>query len=438
MPGLRWLTTLGSLLALSGAAHADDGPCKAPQPCVIVRTDKTSADLKPQCSSEQTIERTLGASVSLDIQDMPLAQLIEMLRKLANLKVIVDIEAVKAAGVNLQQPLSLKVEMSFGSALRTLLRQVRLTYAVQDEALHITAEQDPRANLRTVTYNVADLVLPIGSGENELAPFLCRIHNDLTTPAEEAYPHTPGMTCEDLLMRLICEKIAPDSWQDRGGMGTMQYFPLGMALVVAQTPDVHERIAEYLGELQRLQDSEDKEFQLDTRIIDRKPGDEEIMQLPRITFVRGQPINVSVGDTVIIRQGTIRDFADSFGGGPPEPVDVGVGLRAKVTAAEGSRLRLDVTLHRKELVEATRDGMQICERIHRVIHRVEPGQEVKVAISRNEKGEPRSWLVLTVNEAQQTVYPKPINAPQGAGTPCGDKQLMPVSMPPVAPCPGSR
>src|SRR5262249_54420684 len=49
---------------------------------------------------------------------------------------------------------------------------------------------------------------------------------------------------------------SPQSWSDVGGPGTIDYFPLGMALVINQTPDVQEQIQDLLDALRRLQDLE--------------------------------------------------------------------------------------------------------------------------------------------------------------------------------------
>jgi type II secretory pathway component GspD/PulD (secretin) len=71
-----------------------------------------------------------------------------------------------------------------------------------------------------------------------------------------ACPPAPGRTLEDRLTRLIVTSIKPKSWSEMGGPGTMDYYPLGQALVVKQTPEVHEQIAELLAALRRLQDVE--------------------------------------------------------------------------------------------------------------------------------------------------------------------------------------
>jgi hypothetical protein len=97
------------------------------------------------------------------------------------------------------------------------------------------------------TYPVADLVIPISDH-----PAADVIQWGIHTPAIPA----DTQTTEARLLRLITRQIRPQSWQERGGPGTVQYFPLGMSLVVKQTPSVHKEIAALFAALRRQQDVE--------------------------------------------------------------------------------------------------------------------------------------------------------------------------------------
>ena len=57
-------------------------------------------------------------------------------------------------------------------------------------------------------------------------------------------------------MELIRTTIAPATWQEQGGKATLQYFPVGLALVINQTAAVHDKIQELLTALRRLQELE--------------------------------------------------------------------------------------------------------------------------------------------------------------------------------------
>jgi type II secretory pathway component GspD/PulD (secretin) len=82
----------------------------------------------------------------------------------------------------------------------------------------------------------------------------------------------PQKTREDDLIKLITSTIAPQSWVSNGGRGTIEYFPLESALVISQTPDIHEQIEEMLQSLRRLQD---QEIAVEVRLISISESDFE-------------------------------------------------------------------------------------------------------------------------------------------------------------------
>jgi hypothetical protein len=83
------------------------------------------------------------------------------------------------------------------------------------------------------------------------APVACT-----TCPQCSQTAKTKQKTLEDALIKLITNTVAPHSWTDAGGKGTIAFYPLGMALVVSQTAEVQEQVAELLAALRHLQDEE--------------------------------------------------------------------------------------------------------------------------------------------------------------------------------------
>jgi len=65
--------------------------------------------------------------------------------------------------------------------------------------------------------------------------------------AKEQYSPDSGT-----LVDMITSTIAPESWSDVGGPGSIEFFPYSLDLVSAQTRDVHERLADLLDRLRRL------------------------------------------------------------------------------------------------------------------------------------------------------------------------------------------
>jgi hypothetical protein len=94
-------------------------------------------------------------------------------------------------------------------------------------------------------YHVADLVVPIPDHDASDRP---KSGDAATCP--NACPG--GKTCAADLIELIQAAVAPHTWANAGGHGTLDYFPLGMTLVARQTAGVHERIADLLQSLRKL------------------------------------------------------------------------------------------------------------------------------------------------------------------------------------------
>src|SRR5262249_17299517 len=108
-------------------------------------------------------------------------------------------------------------------------------------------------NMGSAPY-IPPLGMPTGTQVGSASPGMQASMNG--APQVQLSGRAPGQTIEDLLIKLITNTIAPQSWSDVGGQGTIQYFPLGLALVVNQTPDIQEQIADLLAALRRLQDLE--------------------------------------------------------------------------------------------------------------------------------------------------------------------------------------
>jgi general secretion pathway protein D len=58
----------------------------------------------------------------------------------------------------------------------------------------------------------------------------------------------------DTLIELITSTIAPTTWVDAGGAGSIEGFDTNLSLVVSQTQEVHDEIVDLLEQLRRLQD----------------------------------------------------------------------------------------------------------------------------------------------------------------------------------------
>jgi len=273
-------------------------------------TTRRRATLERQSSryskNELAIRAALKKEVDARFINRPLAEVLSELAKIAGVNIFPDPQGMTAEGVtsatpvtlNLTQPVSLK------SALNLILQPLHLGYVIQNEVLRITSEQARESDVFNEVYNVADLVIPIPNfvpsynmglpgaiaaahqavGHGGFAPTggtvpltLASNTGGSTGSSVLAQMQSAGMAPQrgrmqqqlgagpggmgggsqadfDSLIDLITTTIAPESWDDVGGPGSVSGFETNLSLVVSQTQEVHDQIADLLKQLRRLQD----------------------------------------------------------------------------------------------------------------------------------------------------------------------------------------
>jgi general secretion pathway protein D len=252
--------------------------------------------------SEERIRRRLMENVDVRFPNRPLGEVLQTLGTVSGVPIVIDQQAIAEARVNLEEPINLDLSqpVMLKSALQLILNRYDLTWIIQDEVLQITNQTRKRGNVYPVTYKVADLVLPIpnfvagsndgltnalraayqmtqqttevriapvstmdlasskmGNPNAELDPntFAQYGNNAFTGPSNGMAPGRGGGAFADFepLMELIRTTIVPDTWEDLGGPSTMAEYRGTLSLVISTTTDVHERIADLLASLRRLQ-----------------------------------------------------------------------------------------------------------------------------------------------------------------------------------------
>jgi type II secretory pathway component GspD/PulD (secretin) len=246
---------------------------------------------------ELAIERKLSLPITLTVQDQPLYRVLQDLQLMTGVNIVPDKAALADKNVSLEQTMSLNVDgISFKSALSLLLRQARLTYVIRNEVIEITTTDNAQGKNRLKTYSVADLVVnnvqdngttATNSFEEALKRHINNGSGGVSYNAPTPYTGTgsmaqgqsvsssgsgagyngamkmaggpsgsgePGTHMEGLLRQLITHTIAPGTWEEDGGEGRIQYFPLGHVMVVSQVQEVQEDVQALLGALRKLQD----------------------------------------------------------------------------------------------------------------------------------------------------------------------------------------
>lgn len=263
---------------------------------------------------EIEIDKKLRTPVSLQFTNAPLSKVLENLAKLAEVNLHLDPQGLAEEGVTTDTPVTIELrsEIMLKSALNLILEPLHLSYVVKDEVLKITSEQMRDGQVYRVTYNVADLVIPIpnfvptamgidaaykgamsnvgfgGSGvpfgSSQSTPLAVVASKDgrgnsgamnpnmlaqmgtgpagmpggpKNVPVGGAGPGGLGGGAQadfDSLIELITSTVKPTTWDAVGGPGSIAPFETNLSLVVSQTQEVHEEIDDLLQQLRRLQD----------------------------------------------------------------------------------------------------------------------------------------------------------------------------------------
>ncbi|HWG46540.1 MAG TPA: hypothetical protein VN688_27505 [Gemmataceae bacterium] len=251
-------------------------------------------------TEERNIERKLSTPANINFVNQPLRQVIDDLRGLYGINIYVDDPALAEKGISQDLPVTIKLEqISLKSALNLLLRSVHLTYVVRDDVLQITTDEHARGKLEQKVYQVTDLIIAVENygTVGVVAPPDLGMQNINTPMTGSPMPVTgpnslnggqqvgapmggsmsrgsggsgfaadtggqpqvtkkASQTNEEMLIKLITNTISPKSWGEQGGPGTIDYFPLSQSLIINQTPDIQDQVADLLSALRRLQDQE--------------------------------------------------------------------------------------------------------------------------------------------------------------------------------------
>lgn len=261
--------------------------------------------LRSMSPKERDIESKLNSHVvtSLNFKSTPLDEVVTYMQTLTGMNFVLDRPALLAEGVDPKMPITQALnDIKLSSALGVILDMAKLRYIVTKDVVKITTAKGARGAMQRRTIPVADLVIPIqnygGGGVTDLDTQLERsmmnsrpqLPGSATTPfaplrglntgmgqptgtpslgggnGGRLVNYTPGApqiekqnasgTIEEALIRLITNAVQPDTWDAMGGPGHIEYYPLGMALVINQTPDVIEEVIRLLESLRQLQDLE--------------------------------------------------------------------------------------------------------------------------------------------------------------------------------------
>ena len=271
------------------------------------RTELLAEGRSRVTATEAAIHKRLDEKVKPGFRGQPLAAVLDSLAKEAGVAIHLDMVGLEQEAVRSDTPVTLSLDqpISLKSALKLLLEPLHLSYVVRDEVLKVTSPQLVKGQVYAVTYPVADLVLPIpnftsdglgitgalrdgynqaalrnslavqvgpapaginqAGGQAGNAPLATTSLAQLqgggppTTGSTPSIPFGPpsiggGQQNFQPLIDLIQSTVSADTWYTVGGPGAIRPFDTNLSLVVSQTQEVHDQLADLLEQLRRLQD----------------------------------------------------------------------------------------------------------------------------------------------------------------------------------------
>lgn len=124
------------------------------RPSAVHRID----DLKKR----DQIEAALDAKTEVSFLDTPLKAAIESLEQRHQIQIEIDARALEDSGLTVDPPVTKSLsDISLRSALRLMLRDLGLTFLIEDEVLQITTPEEAETRLMTVVYPVKDLAAAV-------------------------------------------------------------------------------------------------------------------------------------------------------------------------------------------------------------------------------------------------------------------------------------
>jgi hypothetical protein len=175
--------------------------------------------------ADARVLEALAKPVQWSFLEEPFEDVAENISRECDIPVVIDTRALEEYGMGRDFPVTrATAKIPLRTAMRRLLTDLDLTTVISHEVLLITTVEEAEALLSIVIYPVADLV---------------------ATNAEA----TPGSPDFDSLQRAIHACIAPESWDQVGGPGTLEVIVNPPALVVAQTDEVHTALHEMLEQI---------------------------------------------------------------------------------------------------------------------------------------------------------------------------------------------
>jgi hypothetical protein len=198
-------------------------------------------------AAREQIQKELAQSTSFQYLEEPLGNVLEDVSHRHDIPVVLDAVALDDYGIAAETPVTINIsDVSLRSALTLMLRPFELTFSTSEEVLHVTTVEEAEQRLMTRFYQIAELLPQFdryAGAQPGVVPFGA-------APPPGGVAHSRGT----VIVTLIQSQVAPQSWDQVGGPGTIQFVEHLETLVVSQTEDVLFKIEILLAKLKEIVD----------------------------------------------------------------------------------------------------------------------------------------------------------------------------------------
>jgi len=187
----------------------------------LERTKKRSPESK-LTAQEKALLDSLKKPVNVDYNMQTIQSVLDHLSKQMGQDILTDKQSMEEANVTYDTPITLRFNkpVSARTALKRVLADVGLTYVIRKEHIEVTTIARAKEMLTTRTYYVGDLL----GVANPLYPAIANQFQAI---------QAVGMILSQI------QGIDPESWEARGGPGSITFDPIRMVLVVKQSAEMH-------------------------------------------------------------------------------------------------------------------------------------------------------------------------------------------------------
>ncbi|HEY7330075.1 MAG TPA: hypothetical protein VH592_20735 [Gemmataceae bacterium] len=172
--------------------------------------------------NEKAILEALKKPIKVDYNMETLQSVIDHLSRQMGQDILLDKQSLEEANVKYDTPITLRFNnpVSARTVLKRVLADVGMTYVIRKETIEVTTLARAKEMMTVRTYYIGDLM-------GVASPLLPAVANDFQM-----------IQAMGIILNEI-QNIEPESWEGKGGAGTVSFDPVRMVIVVKQSAEVH-------------------------------------------------------------------------------------------------------------------------------------------------------------------------------------------------------